>query len=86
MMSEVKMKYLLLIKHHTMMMYEGMEMHVHAFILVLVGLCYSPMPLYSQEEKRMCPRAGLGVVQERETSAAFTELSPAMLTVVGHHG
>jgi len=83
-MSEVK--YLLLIKHHSMMMYEGMEMRVLAFNLVLVGLCYSPWPLYSQEEKRMCPRAGLGVVQKRKTFASFTELSPAMLTVVGRHG
>jgi hypothetical protein len=84
-MSQVQVKYLLVIKHHSMM-YEGMELHVHAFSLVLVGLCYSPWPLYSQEEKRMCPRAGMGVVQKRKVSAAFTELSPAMLTVVGRGG
>jgi hypothetical protein len=69
-----------------MMMYEGMEMHVHAFNVVLAGLCYSPWPLYSQEEKVMCPRAGLGVVQKRKMFVAFTELSPTMLTVVGHRG
>jgi len=79
-MIQVKVKYLLLIKHHSMMTYEGLEMHVHAFNLVLVRLCYSPSPLFSQEEKRMCARADLGVVQKRKMSAAFMELSPAMLT------
>jgi hypothetical protein len=29
-------------------------------------------------------RTGLGVVQKRKMSAAFMELSPAMLTIVGH--
>jgi len=74
------------VKYHCMRMCEGMEMHVHAFNLVLVGLCYSLWPLYSQEEKRMCPRVGLGVVHKRKISAALTELSPAMLTVVGRRG
>ena len=85
-MSQVKTKYLLLIKHHSMMTYEGMVMHVHAINLVLVELCYLPWALYSQEEKRMCPRAGMGVVQKIKMSAAFMELSPVMLTIVGRGG
>jgi hypothetical protein len=60
--SQVKVKYLLLIKHHSMMTYEGMEMHVHAFTLAT---------LHPSEEKRMCPRAGQGVVQKRKMSAAL---------------